>query len=223
VPSIDALITEALLDLATGDPQITNAQMASWWNRRQTMLSSQAKWWFMRGNQNVSVTVATGQGPYTLTGTPQSIEEVLYSGISLDFIPFSQGAIFFGVIGTPKAYSLAQTGVVPPNFYIFPTPDTTYTVNVYTFSRPADLVSGSGSSNVYTDMFPELVKAGMNWAAARRLQEPDLIKQWKDQYDAEILTLLQQQAQFDQKGLYAEPHPSYAALPHLIGGQGGGR
>lgn len=228
MPSIDSIVADALVDLASGDPQLTNTNLTYWWNQRQRTLSSQAKWWFMRGSQNVSVTNAGGVGPYSLTGTPQTIEDVFYNGTPLDSIPISQGTIIFPGTGTPTAYGLApaNAGQVPPSIYVYPAPDTNgpYTLNVYTFSRPTDLVYGSGTVNVFTDMFPELVKAAICWAASERLDEPDKIQQWKGKYKEELMPLLQAQTDFDRKGIFSEPHPSFMADPSLLGGQSqGGR
>ena len=224
MPTIDTLVTEALQDLATGDPQITTTQLTAWWNRRQRTLASQVRWWFMRGNQVISVSVVGGSGPYTLAGTTQLIEEVLYAGTPLDSIPLSQGAIIFPTAGSPQAFSTAPgsgAGALPVQFYIFPSPNQTYNITIYAFSPLTDLAYGSGQINVFTDQFPELVKAAMCWSAFERLEEDNMINYWKGKYNEELLPILQAQSEFDLKGVKSEPHPSFAASSSLLGGGGG--
>lgn len=211
--TIDALVAEALIYISSGDPDVTNANLVTWWNRRQEQISAQARWWYLLANQNLNVTVATGIGPYTLTGTPMFIEEVLYSGTPLPPIPWSQGQIFYPTAGSPQAYDHVPAsigGTLPGSFYVFPVPDATYTLNLWTFNRPTELVYGSSQSNIYTDNFPRLVICGMCMDAFARIQDSRNYEYWKGEYNEVYVPMLQYQQEAMKKGLFATPRTAYA-------------
>lgn len=218
MPTIDTLAAEALTYIASGDPQITSANLILWWNRHQAMIQGQARWWFMRGSQTLSVSQASGSGPYTPTGSPRWVLQATLGGAELYRVPHEQAPALYPGTGPPRAYSLVPSGATFL-VYVWPAPDTTYSVVLSTSTPLPDLASGQ--ENVFTDQFPRLVIAAMCWSAFDRLQEDQEVEKWKAIYTQEYSVLLQAAREFDRSGLYQEPLQQYTAPRTLLGGGGG--
>lgn len=211
--TVDTLATEAQAFLATGDPQVTSANLILWYNRQQLELGQQTRWWYMRAPQTISVTLAGGSGSYPTAAGTKWLLSAEYLGVPLAGpIPLDQAtSLYQGVATGPPSAMAFDASVSPPNFYVYPAPDATYSVSLVSFNDLADLTSGQ--SNILTNQFPGMVRDMMILAGFRRLQEDNQVAYYEKKIQVWLQTLQQAQREAVAGGLFSTPAPAYSA-PH---------
>lgn len=156
---IDTQMTAlAQVYLRSDSPDVT-ANLLTWLNLVQLKVCQAARWQFLLTSDALSLTVALGAGPYTLT------KALIYPAKAGRIYPsFEEGQwdqtyMYTAMAAGPPKIFVPVPGQ-PTQVLFYPVPDITYAVTFPYYTLLADF-TGSGASNFLSTYFPMVLVRGI--------------------------------------------------------------
>jgi hypothetical protein len=203
-----AISSLAQVYLRSDSPDVT-ANIQTWINLTQLKVCTAARWRFTLVKDTLSVTIATGSGPYTLSKNMVFPARVTSSYPGLDAVPFDQTQLYSNMApGAPKGFTPVPGVLTQVNIY--PAPDATYSIPFAYHSPLADLPF-TGTQNYLCIVFPMILVAGACMEGFFYLGAQADIQQWRERLYTELNLL----AMADLEGIEAATF-SQTILPRLV-------
>jgi hypothetical protein len=175
--------------LRTDTPEVS-PQIPVWINQAQLAICTSARWRWTVVVDTVTVTPASGVGPYTTSKDIVFMAKVpATSGVfTLDPVQYDQRVFYLSLPpGAPVAYS--QVPGQLRSIEVYPVPDTTYQVRLAYHTRLPDLTSDA-DENYLTTLFPESVIAYAVWKGLEWLGDVETAGTWARIFQVELNRML---------------------------------